>query len=131
MEPPPLHGRLQTQRAALQGTRRHGAERLRNARRRVASGENKARLRLFELVDPAIATLAREMKSAQSSADRQRAANSILDHAGYGRASKVEPADARALLLELLLELRAEAQHSTAVGSLDVVERSVLEQEHP
>lgn len=45
----------------------------------------KAQLRLIELIDPAITTLAREMATADSSADRQRAANSILDRAGMGR----------------------------------------------
>src|SRR3546814_12403525 len=42
----------------------------------------KAALRLLELVDPAIAVLAREMVNADKSADRQRAANTVLDRAG-------------------------------------------------
>lgn len=53
------------------------------------------------------------------------------DRARYGRASTVDPADARALLLERLLELRAEAQHKTAIRSEYPVESSVLEQEQP
>lgn len=80
--------------------RMHGGSKT-SARRRAA-------LRLMELVDPAIATLAREMAQADASADRQRAANSILDRAGYGRAQTVEVTDARALLLQRLLELREE-----------------------
>lgn len=71
---------------------------------------NKARLRLAELVAPAIATLAREMASADKSTDRLRAANSILDRAGWGRVSTVETADAREVLLERLAQMRDEAQ---------------------
>lgn len=67
---------------------------------------NKARLRLAELVDPAIATLAREMAQADKSADKQRAANSILDRAGVGRAGDSDAETAKELLLERLLELR-------------------------
>ena len=69
--------------------------------------QRKAALRLLELVDPAIGTLAREMATADKSADRQRAANSILDRAGIAR--KVETPDsdiARAMLVERLLALR-------------------------
>src|SRR3546814_14929883 len=42
----------------------------------------KATLRLLELVDPAIGTLARAMVQADKSADRQRAANRLPDRAG-------------------------------------------------
>src|SRR3546814_8416182 len=42
----------------------------------------KATLRLLELVDPAIGTLAHEMVQADKSADRQRAATSLIDRAG-------------------------------------------------
>lgn len=70
---------------------------------------NKAKLRLAELVDPAIATLAREMASADKSSDRQRAANSILDRSGFGRSRKIEGADARELLTQKLLEMQAES----------------------
>lgn len=66
----------------------------------------KAMLRLASLADPAIATLAREMARADSSADRQRAANSILDRAGFGRATKIETDDARQILVDRLLALR-------------------------
>lgn len=69
----------------------------------------KARLRLAELVDPAIATLAREMAGADSSSDRQKAANSILDRAGFARATKIEAEDARSILLDRLLEIRQAA----------------------
>lgn len=71
---------------------------------------NKARLRLLELVDPAIATLAREMANAQRSSDRQRAANSILDRAGVARAGTPEGEVARALLIDRLMQLRADEE---------------------
>lgn len=70
--------------------------------------KRKAALRLLELVDPAIATLAREMATADRSSDRQAAANSILDRAGYGRVTKIDGADARAMLVERLLAIQAQ-----------------------
>ena len=69
--------------------------------------KRKAALRLLELVDPAIATLAREMARADKSADRQRAANSILDRAGVSRQVQTPDGDlAKALLVERLVALR-------------------------
>jgi hypothetical protein len=68
--------------------------------------KRKAALRLLELVDPAIATLAREMAQADTSKDRQSAANSILDRAGYGRAQMVEVGDARQMLIQRLIDLQ-------------------------
>lgn len=69
-----------------------------------------ARLRLLELVDPAIATLEREMENADKSADRQRAAENILDRTGYGRTQRVDIAQAQEVLVEKLTELRDEAR---------------------
>lgn len=68
--------------------------------------KRKAALRLAALVDPAIATLGREMARAEKSADRQRAANSILDRAGISRTPDLDAATARAVLVEKLLALR-------------------------
>ena len=69
----------------------------------------KATLRLLELVDPAIGTLAREMVNADKSADRQRAANSILDRAGMPRtATVIDGESAKALLVERINALRGE-----------------------
>lgn len=73
---------------------------------------DKARLRLASLVDPAIATLAKEMVNANTSRARQSAANSILDRAGWGRVTKVEAVDARQILLQRLHELREAAEES-------------------
>lgn len=71
----------------------------------------KAALRLLELVDPAIGTLAREMVQADKSADRQRAANSILDRAGMPRtATVIDGESAKALLVERINALRGEAE---------------------
>lgn len=77
---------------------------------RAPQVQRSARLRLLELVDPAIATLAREMATATNSSDRQRAANSILDRAGVTRESSADPAAAQALLLTRLLALRESGQ---------------------
>ena len=67
----------------------------------------KAQLRLIELIDPAIATLAREMIQADGSSDRQRAANSILDRAGVPRVTKeITEEDSRTVLLTRLREIR-------------------------
>lgn len=65
-----------------------------------------AKLRLAELVDPAIGTLARVMVNAAKDSDRMRAADSILDRTGYGRVQKVERTDAKDMLVQRLMEMR-------------------------
>ena len=66
-----------------------------------------AKLRLLELVDPAIATLAREMTNQQArAADRIRAAEAILDRAGHPRQVQTTAEDAREMLLQRLMQLR-------------------------
>lgn len=69
-----------------------------------------AQLRLLELISPAIATLAREMATAPFSADRQRAANSILDRAGVVKQAGPDGDLARALLIDRLMTLRETGQ---------------------
>lgn len=89
--------------------------------------KRKAALRLMELVDPAIATLAREMVQADSSSDRQRAANSILDRAGVPRVTKeIAADDSRAVLLTRLREIRQQK----ADGSLSI-ERTAEQVRYP
>ena len=66
---------------------------------------NAARLRLLDTVDAAIATLAREMVQAEKSADRQRAANSLLDRAGVSRINVVESEDALSALSHAIQEV--------------------------
>lgn len=75
----------------------------------IPAAKNKARLRLAELVDPAITLLAREMNDGTNkSGEKQAAANSILDRAGWGRVQKIETADAKEQLIERLLQMQAE-----------------------
>lgn len=69
----------------------------------------KARLKLIELIDPAISTLAKEMVQAEKSVDRQRAANSILDRAGVARVSEVTSEDAKTVLYQRLLAMQDES----------------------
>lgn len=67
--------------------------------------QNAAKLRLLNLIDPAISVLAAEMEKADSSADRQRAANSILDRAGLTRGSNADGDVLRALVIDRLMAL--------------------------
>lgn len=69
--------------------------------------KRKAALRLAALVEPAITVLAREMATADKSADRQRAANSLLDRAGIVRQSSVDVELAKAMLVDRLKALAA------------------------
>jgi hypothetical protein len=93
------HNRAGTQcknRAILGGTvcRMHGGA--------IPRVQNAAKLRLMSLIDPAIGVLATEMEAADSSADRQRAANSILDRAGLTRGSTADADVLRALIIDRL-----------------------------
>lgn len=67
--------------------------------------QNAAKMRLLTLIDPAISVLAAEMEKADSSADRQRAANSILDRAGMTRGSGADAETLRALIIDRLMAL--------------------------
>lgn len=83
----------------------------------TADAKRAAQLRLMELVNPAIATLAREMVKAERSADKIRAANSLLDRAGIGRQGP-DADQARALLVERLLALRDGPEAETLVAEV-------------
>lgn len=78
-----------------------------------------AQLRLVELIDPAIATLAREMTTAKGSADRQRAANSLLDRAGVPRRTEVDYGAAQALLVARLSEVLGRRNNPPALEQAD------------
>ena len=65
-----------------------------------------AELRLLELVDPAIATLARIMATSDNEALRLKAADSILDRGGLPKGAQVTVEDARSALYEALLAYR-------------------------
>lgn len=92
----------------------------------------RARLRLAELVDPAIGTLARVMVKGARDQDKLRAAEAILDRAGFPRASRIEGhlslEESREVLLERILELRAGTSPALAAPTpLEVVEAEVIE----
>ena len=73
--------------------------------------QRKARLRLAELVDPAIVLLGRVISDPQAAySDRIRAAENALDRAGYPRSASIEVEDARELLRARLETLRAERE---------------------
>lgn len=62
-----------------------------------------ARLRLAELVDPAITTLARAIADPTVDTNAKiRAAEAVLDRAGYPRRSEIDIEDARSRLLDRL-----------------------------
>lgn len=69
--------------------------------------QRKARMRLAEMVDPALATLAREMVNPNGSAQsRLRAAENVLDRAGFPRHLETSSEEARVLLTERLIQFR-------------------------
>ena len=77
----------------------------------------KAALRLMELVDPAISTLAREMVNQQASpGDRMRAAENVLDRTGFARRVEVDAETAREQLQFRLEKLREERERAAAAG---------------
>lgn len=82
------------------------------------AARKKARLRLAELVDPAIAVLAREMTDTTNKpGDRIRAAENILDRAGYPRTVSSSDGDlARALLIERLLAMKNDRAYDQALA---------------
>ena len=69
--------------------------------------KRKAQLRLAELVDPAIAQLARMLTQADKDSDKLRAAENILDRAGYGRSATVEVDDKREFILAQIGAIQA------------------------
>ena len=77
----------------------------------------KAALRMVELVDPAIATVARVMVDDHARhSDRLRAAENVLDRAGVSRKSEiVTPDDARTVLVQRLTELRESRETSVEI----------------
>ena len=68
-----------------------------------------ARLRLAELVDPAIAALNVALNDDDvSTGDKLKAAEAVLDRAGYPRRTQVDVGDARERLAERIAQLRQE-----------------------
>lgn len=64
--------------------------------------KDKAKLRLLELLEPAVAGLARLMVNSADERVRLRAIENVLDRAGMPRGVKMEGGDARALLVARL-----------------------------
>lgn len=83
--------------------------------------KRKAALRLIELIDPAIATIARVMTDQNAKpSDRLRAAENVLDRAGVPRSTEVTNTDtAQELLVERLITIRdtREAEARTAAAN--------------
>lgn len=65
-----------------------------------------AKLRLLELVDPAIATIARVMATSPNEVLRFKAAQDILDRGGLPKGAQVTVDDARNALIEKLIAYR-------------------------
>jgi hypothetical protein len=81
-----------------------------------------AQFRLWELVNPAIAVLAREMTNDRAKpADRIRAAAEVLDRAGLPRQIDVNPTDARDLAKQWLLQQVAERFDGPADDAAGVI----------
>lgn len=75
----------------------------------TAAAMAKAKLRMMELVDPAIATIARIMADPQAPhASRLRAAENILDRAGMPRRMELDPDMAREILAQKLAQILVE-----------------------
>ena len=69
-----------------------------------------ARVRLADLVDPAITTLASVMVNKEAKdVDRLRAADSILDRAGVIRGQKITVDEARDILRQKVVEIKEQA----------------------
>jgi hypothetical protein len=76
---------------------------------RSRGAQEKAKLRLIALVEPALATVATIMATSDSDALRLRAAENVLDRGGLPRGVTISGDDARALLAEKLLAYRDKA----------------------
>lgn len=88
-----------------------------------------AYIRLTELVEPAINTLAdiMEDKTAKDG-DRLRAADSLLDRFGISRRSQVDDDTARALLVTRLMEMAQGTGNSTEGSPDDPIEAEIVEE---
>jgi Rad3-related DNA helicase len=62
--------------------------------------------RLLELVDPAIARIEKELNNGDSSSDRLRAAENILDRTGISRKVEMGTEDAQQLIMQRIVEIR-------------------------
>ena len=81
----------------------------------------RANLRLLELVEPAITVLEHEMHNSDASpGERIRAAENVLDRAGYPRRVTADTSTARDILVMRLLELQARRAAAAEETVIDV-----------
>lgn len=74
-----------------------------------------AQLRLLELVDPAVATLARELTNSRARPiERIKAAEKILEFAGMDKGAAIDGEVSRQFLVERLVQLRDELEANLA-----------------
>jgi hypothetical protein len=67
---------------------------------------DKARMRLIAMIEPALQVLSDVMASEKAAdADKLRAANSVLDRAGYGRVQTIDVEAARDVLTQRILTI--------------------------
>lgn len=87
------------------------------------------RLRLLELLDPAVATLAREMTNSKARPiERVKAAAEILDRGGIPKQTAVSGEEARELLLSRILQMRDEAMAAEMRRAREIVAGEVVEE---
>lgn len=91
---------------------------------RMHVGSNKSakeltRLRLADAVNPAIAKLIQLMGRAESESVQLRAADSLLDRAGYGRHQVVDGGEAKELLFQRLLSEQAAQEAEEAAETVE------------
>lgn len=75
-----------------------------------------AAIRLLDLVNPAIGTLARAMVQAPLYSDQIKAANSLLDRAGVVRQSDVSVEAARALMVKKAWEIVSQREEPKEIS---------------
>lgn len=76
---------------------------------RSRGAQEKAKLRLIALVEPALATVAQIMATSDNEGLRLRAAENVLDRGGLPRGVTISSDDAKALLAERLIAYRDKA----------------------
>lgn len=76
-----------------------------------------ARLRLFDMVDPALTELARIIARSEDEKVKLSAINSVLDRTGYQRGYEITIDDARDMLIQRLAQLHDERADEDTVDA--------------
>lgn len=97
------------------GPAMHGQTKCRAHGAGAPQSRQAARVRLLELVGPAVETLA-DLLLSDDESTRLKAANSILDRAGHARSTRIEAEDARALLVARILAWRETEAEAIEAG---------------